>query len=316
MAASVIAAGWIGEWRARRALGRHHGRLRARAKERPKAALAIVIMLVIALLGGVWLWLRDSSLVSVDKVEVTGESGPDAGKIRSALISSARTMTTLDVRMDQLRTVVAPFPVVKNLIVTTQFPHGMRIRVIEQIPVGVVVVRGRRLAVASDGTLLHDVAPSGTLPTIPVSATPGGTQVSEGQARDAVSVLGAAPWQMLAKISQVTTVHGHGLTAYVRSGPTIYFGDASRPVAKWMAVSAVLADAGSAGAAYIDVSDPVRPVAGGGSAASGASGTSGSISSSGSGATGATASSGSGATGSSGSSTYSTATSTDTTSTP
>ena len=38
---------------------------------------------------------------------------PDAGQIRAALASAARTMTTLDVNIGQLRTAVAPYPVVK-----------------------------------------------------------------------------------------------------------------------------------------------------------------------------------------------------------
>jgi len=59
---------------------------------------------------GAWFWLRDSSLVAVDRVSVSGQSGPDAGPIRSALISAARNMTTLDVRIDQLRAAVYPFP--------------------------------------------------------------------------------------------------------------------------------------------------------------------------------------------------------------
>ena len=47
--------------------------------------------------------------------------------------------------------------VVKDLEVSTQFPHGMRIRVIERPPVATVSVAGRTIAVASDGTLLHDL---------------------------------------------------------------------------------------------------------------------------------------------------------------
>jgi cell division protein FtsQ len=226
--------------------------------------VSIAVALVV-LLGGAWLWLRDSSLVSVDRVSVSGESGPDSVQIRSALVAAARNMTTLDVRMDELRMAVAPYPVVKDLRVSTQFPHGIRIRVIEQIPVGVVVVAGRTIAVAGDGTLLHDVVPSSTLPTIPLGVPPGGSRLSEPGALHAVALLAAAPYQLLAHISQVTTVSSHGLVAQLRNGPSIYFGDATRLAVKWVAASAVLADAGSTGAVYIDVTDPERPAAGAGS---------------------------------------------------
>jgi cell division protein FtsQ len=229
---------------------------------RPRPRVVLILLVLVMLLGGAWLWVRDSSLVSVDHVSVTGEGGPDAAQIRSALVAAARNMTTLDVRMDQLRTAVAPFAVVKDLRVSTEFPHGMRIRVIEEIPVGVIVAGGRTIAVAGDGTVLHDVIPSASLPAIPLRVLPGGSRLSAPDALHAVDVLAAAPSQLLSRISQVTTVASYGLVAQLRSGPSIYFGDATRLAAKWTAAAAVLADSGSAGAAYIDVTDPQRPAPG------------------------------------------------------
>ena len=189
------------------------------------------------MLAGGWLWLRDSSLVAVQQVTVTGQTGPDAAAIRSALASAARSMTTLDVRIDQLRTAVSPFPEVKDLRVSTQFPHGMRIRVIEQLPVAAVEVGGRQIPVAADGTLLHDVAAASSLPLIPLAVPPGGPRLTDPAAARAVTLLAAAPYQLLSRISQVTTVAGHGLVAQVRGGPSIYFGDATDLRAKWISAS-------------------------------------------------------------------------------
>src|ERR1700737_2525770 len=59
------------------------------------------------LLAGGWLWLRDSSLVSVERVQVSGVHGPDAHAIEAALAGAARHMTTLDVRPGALRAAVA-----------------------------------------------------------------------------------------------------------------------------------------------------------------------------------------------------------------
>ena len=255
-----------------------------------------VLGVVIVLLLGAWLWLRDSSLVAVKRVRVTGASGPDAARIRAALVRAALNMTTLDVQMGQLNNVVAPYPVVKRLQVTTQFPHGLRIRVIEQVPVGAITVDGRSLAVAADGTVLHDVPATGSLPVIPLRVPPGGSRITDPQALGAVAVLAAAPPQLLAHVSQVTTIAGHGLVAQLRHGPSIYFGDASRLDAKWAAVAAVLAGSASAGALYIDVTDPQRPAAGSGSSTAtgtGSTGTSGTTS-------GAATATGTGSTGTSG----------------
>jgi cell division protein FtsQ len=209
-------------------------------------------------------------------------------------------MTTLDVHMDQLRSAVAPFPVVKRLSVSTQFPHGMRIRVTEQVPVAAVVVAGRTIAVAGDGTLLHDVVASPSLPTIPVTVLPGGTRLSDPHALAAVQLLAAAPYQLLAHVSGVQTTAAHGLVASLRNGPSLYFGDTTRLEAKWAAVAVVLAGQGSSSSVYIDVTDPERAAAGAAvPTASTASGT-GAAGAGGTGASGAGGTSGTGATGTSG----------------
>ncbi len=234
---------------------------RRRVGRRARLSLLCLTVLV-ALLGAGWLWFRDSSLVAVDHVTVTGQTGLDSGQIRAALVAAARSMTTLHVRIGRLRTAVAPYPVVRDLKVSAQFPHGMRIEVIERSPVGAVLVGGRSIAVAGDGTLLYDVPASSSLPVIPLPVPPGGKRVSDTRGREEIALLGAAPQPLLAKVSQVTTDASHGLIAQIRGGPSVYFGAASQLEAKWVSAEAVLADAGSAGAQYIDVTDPQRPVAG------------------------------------------------------
>jgi cell division protein FtsQ len=271
----------------RAARRRRPGRIRARLP-RLSPKVVLVVILVLALLGGAWLWVRQSSLVAIKRVSVAGASGPDAAQIRSALISAARDMTTLDVQMSHLRTAVSPYPVVKGLQVSTQFPHGMRIRVIENVPVAVARVDGRRTPVAGDGTLLRDVTTDAELPSIDLPVAPGGTQLT-GMAGIEVRMLAAAPYQLLPKVQLASSDGPHGLVVQLRDGPRVYFGGADRLAAKWDAVAAVLAAPGSAGAGYIDVSDPARPVAGtgtdGGAATTSTSSTS-TVSSGGTGTTG------------------------------
>lgn len=247
----------------RSARRRRPGRIRARLP-RISPRVLIALLAVLAPLGGAWLWVRQSSLVAVKHVTIAGASGPDAAEIRSALTSAARDMTTLDVHMSHLRTAVSPYPVVKRLRVSTQFPHGMRIRVIEQVPVAVVQVDGRHTLVAGDGTLLRDVTTGAQLPSIGLTVAPGGTQLT-GIAGTEVRLLAQAPYQLLPKVQLASSDSTHGLVVQMRNGPRVYFGGADRLAAKWDAVAAVLAAAGSAGADYIDVTDPARPAAGAGS---------------------------------------------------
>jgi len=243
----------------------------AKGRVRLRVKLIVAALATVLLLGGAWVWLRDSSLVAVKRVTVMGVSGPDAGQIRSVLTLAARNMTTLDVKLGQLHTAVAPYPMVKDLRVSTQFPHGMRIRVVEQLPVAALVAGGQTVAAGADGTLIRD-APTASLPEVPVRAFPGGDRVTDQTALAALALLAATPGRLEAKISQVTTSAPHGLVVQLRSGPVIYFGTPSLLHAKWVAATAVLGTPTSAGAAYIDVTDPARPAAGVGSEALSAAG--------------------------------------------
>jgi cell division protein FtsQ len=250
--------------------------------------LAVILMSILALLAGGWVWLRDSSLVAVNRVTITGLGGGQASEIRAALSVAARGMTTLDVREGTLRAAISSYPVVKGLSVSTQFPHGLRIAVSEQLPVAEVMVGTRPLLVAADGTVLHDIQVAGPLPALTVKAIPGGNTLQDPTALLELRALAAAPDQMLARISGISTNYWHGIVVTVRHGPSIYMGGGDQLGAKWQAALAVLADPANAGASYIDVADPQRAAAGSsGSSSPSGSGSSGTSSSGATGATGA-----------------------------
>ncbi|HEV7527287.1 MAG TPA: FtsQ-type POTRA domain-containing protein [Solirubrobacteraceae bacterium] len=223
---------------------------------------AIVALVAMPLLAGGWLWLRGSSLVAVSHVRVTGVHGSDAHAIDAALSSAAHGMTTLQVNPAALRAAVASYPVVRDLKISTSFPHGMSIRVVEQPAVAALTVAGTKTAVAANGVVLGPGLASGSLPAIAGASLPSPGQLLHNAALlSAVAVLGAAP-APLAK--QVTRAYSStkGLTLFMHSGLRAYFGDGTRPHAKWLSLSRVLADPSSAGASYVDVRLPERPAAG------------------------------------------------------
>jgi cell division protein FtsQ len=222
----------------------------------------LAIVLGTPLLGGGWLWLRHSSLVSVQSVRISGVRGPDAGPIETALIGAARRMSTLDVHPRALRAAVAPFTVVREVQASASFPHGLHIRVIEQLPVAALVVGGTRTAVAADGVALGPALLSGNLPTLASGYEPAaGQRVRGSSLLGALTVIGAAP-APLAKLLARAYASPKGITVAMSNGLVAYFGDASRPHAKWLSLARVLADPSSAGAEYVDVRLPERPAAG------------------------------------------------------
>jgi cell division protein FtsQ len=226
----------------------------------PRAA--VWALAVLALLVAGLLWFRDSSLVAVQKVTVVGLSGPEAGKVTTQLEDAAKDMTTLHVRGDQLRSVVAPYPVVKDLRVSTDFPHGLKITVVENTPVAVVVADGAKTPVSADGQLLRG-AGQRALPEVPMSVPPGGERIVDKTAREAIAALAAAPAALRDRVLRASTTKQGGLTLVLHNGPDLRFGGADRLAAKWAAAAAVLADDNSRGATYLDLRYPERPAAGG-----------------------------------------------------
>ena len=228
---------------------------------RPPLRATAAFLCVVGVLGAMWMWLRDSSLVAVRHVTVTGVSGPDAGRVREALADAARDMTTLHVDDGELRTAVDPYPTVLAVSTDAEFPHGLRIAVHERNPIGAVVAGTQRVPVAADGTLMRTTS-SVDLPEISAKALPGGSLASDPEVRHAVAVLSAAPPALRARVRRVY-VGERGWTLPLRNGPVLYLGGSERLAAKWAAVAAVLADPTSTGATYLDVRLPERPAAGG-----------------------------------------------------
>jgi cell division protein FtsQ len=228
---------------------------------RPPMRATAAFLAVIAVLGAAWLWLRDSSLVAVRDVTVTGVSGPDAPKVREALADAARDMTTLHVRGDELRTAVDPYPGVLGVSTDADFPHRLRIAVHERNPIGAVVAGDQRVAIAADGTLMR-TSPSAGLPAIAAKALPGGPHAGDPRVMRAVEVLSAAPPALRARVQRVY-VGDRGWTLPLRDGPVLYLGDSARLQAKWAAITTVLADPTSSGTTYLDVRLPERTAAGG-----------------------------------------------------
>lgn len=228
---------------------------------RPRSRVIVVGVAALVVVVAAGLWLRDSPLVAVEHVRVTGASGPDGPAIRKALSAAAREMTTLHVRTGSLHDAVASYPVVKELRVSAQPLHGLSIEVVEYAPAAVLVAGDSRVAVAADGTILRKARLDG-LPLVPTHGLPGGGRLRDRQALGAVALASFAPAGLRGLITRIRSGGRDGLRADLQGGLRIVFGSRERPAAKWAAAARVLADPKAAGAAYLDVRVPDRPVAG------------------------------------------------------
>lgn len=220
-----------------------------------------VVMIGAAGVLAFFLWLRDSSLVRVEHVEISGLTTRDAPAIRRTLRQEARRMTTLHYDEQALARAVDAFPAVQSVSASARLPRTLEIRVREHRPVAVLEAEdGRRMAVASDGTLLPRTA-RGRLPAVKVDRIPDRSRLGQTTPEERlVLVLGGAPTDLRPLLDRAYGA-ADGVEVAMRTGPTLRFGAPQRLAAKWAAVTRVLADASAGGATLIDVRLPDRPAA-------------------------------------------------------
>jgi cell division protein FtsQ len=226
------------------------------------ARLLSAVALVLVVIAAGYLWLRDSSIVAVKQVEVIGLSSNEAPAVRRALDAAARNMTTMHVDRGALEDAVEAYPSVAGLRVQADFPHALSIEVTEREPIAEVDLAGDVVPVGAGGRLMRGVKPSRKLPVLHATRLAPGGRLTDPEALAAVNVLAAAPEALRRKVNRIWS-GPKGLSLDLRSGPQLFFGSPARPVAKWMAIARVLADASSAGAVYLDVRVPERVAAGG-----------------------------------------------------
>jgi cell division protein FtsQ len=221
------------------------------------AAIALVV-----LYAGYMLWFRNLPLFSIDEVSVTGAT-TNAPAIKRAVEQVAGDMTTLHLKDDELRNVVAHFPTVASVGATTSFPHTLHVTVTERLPVAFIKVGDRRTAVSADGYLLIGAGfDPKDLPRIQDVASHG-TRL-DGNAAAQAAILGGTPAPLRNRVTGSSWADEQGgVVVGLDGGPDLRFGDGSRARDKWTAAVAVLSSPEHGSPSYLDVSVPDRPVSGG-----------------------------------------------------
>jgi cell division protein FtsQ len=246
-------------------------RLALRLPRRLRLIVLLAAMAAAALGTLYYAWFRDSGLVRVSDVEVTGLTGPDAPKIRQALEQAAVEQSTLHVSVAELRRAVEAEPSILRVSATPDFPHGLRIDVTENHPVAAIAIPGSgKVPIAGNGTLMPGDKVGASVPEIKIGGVArtgrSGTaaaRLTDERAGPLLRVAATAPVPLLRRATSIERRRGEGIVVVLRNGPRVMFGDDSAAAAKWKAAAGVLAAQNAQGAAYVDVRLPERPVAGG-----------------------------------------------------
>jgi cell division protein FtsQ len=226
------------------------------------ARLLAAVALLALLCTGAWLWFRDSGLVRVRDVTVTGATASDAPQVRAALERAGRGMSTLHVRQDVLEAAVAPYASVAHVAASTDFPHGLTVQVTERRPVAALDDAGHRVPVTRTGLVLRGIQAAGDLPALKTPVGAASARVTDRRTLDGLAVAAAAPAPLLRRATRVWW-GPRGLTIDLSRGPELVFGSSGELAAKWLAAARVLAEPSAAGATYLDLRVPSRVGAGG-----------------------------------------------------
>ena len=104
-----------------------------------RLGLGLIVVLAVAAAGGCGCatpaWSRSSD------VQITGVTASDGEQVKAALESAALEMTTLHVRPQGSRTRPRACTSVDSVEVATDFPHTLRIHVIERRPVAALATK-------------------------------------------------------------------------------------------------------------------------------------------------------------------------------
>ena len=231
-----------------------------RVQRLPLRLLAGILLTLVGLALG-WLWFRDSSFAAVEHVTITGSTSSEEAQVRAALEAAARGASTLHLDERTLHEAVEPFASVAGLRVRPDFPHDLRVEVVEHQPVATLQSGGSRVPATGAGVLLNGVR-ARDLPIVTSRTPPRDGRVEDRRALAALRIAAAAPPELRARSERVWWGE-EGLALDLRDGPELIFGGPGDARAKWVAAARVLAEDSSAGATYLDLRVPRLVAAGG-----------------------------------------------------
>jgi cell division protein FtsQ len=208
------------------------------------------VLLVGLVAGAVWL-LFISSVLTVKKIDVQGESLLSQQQIlQAAGVPTGGHLAELD--LEAIRSRVSALAPVRHVDVSREWPDGVLIRVTERTAVAVARIGGAFHAMDADGVLFRDYprAPVG-MPRVVSSADTGSAALAE-----AARVIASLPHDLAARVDHVQVQGIDQISLAMRRGATVVWGSDAQSALK----AEVLARLLTRPAGTYDVSVPGQPV--------------------------------------------------------
>ena len=210
----------------------------------------LILVLVLALVGGgTWLVLFSSHL-AVQSVQVTGTGLLTADDVRrAARVTAGEPLARVDLAAVERR--VESLAPVAGAEVTRQWPDAVRIAVTERVAVAVVEIGSRTRGMDAEGVVFRDFPrPPRNLPLVRTSGTIGGDAL-----REAALVVAALPPALARRVANLEVVSVDEITLVLRDGRQVLWGSAAESDVKAEVLEALLKEQ----ARSYDVSVPGQP---------------------------------------------------------
>jgi len=203
----------------------------ARGRGRRRLRLTLLALTLLAL-AGVFLWLRSSDVLAVQRVTVPVTTRVSEAELREAT-KRALGVSLLRVPIGAIEKALREVPFVRSAHVYRSFPDTLEVRILEYQPQARVQVRdGSRWLVADDGRVLQkDQGDGGSLPLFvsdeDVAPLPGKDLTSQELVAAlpiAGSISGSATWTSVHPVDRIVVSSGGEVTIRLSGGAEVRIG--------------------------------------------------------------------------------------------
>jgi cell division protein FtsQ len=211
----------------------------------------LVLVVVLALVGGgIWA-VGFSTWLAVETIDVSGAQTVEAADIRARSgIDVGEPLARVDLASAERR--IGALAVVRSVDVTRQWPNGILISIEERVPIAVVEIGGRLRGMDADGVVFRDYkkAPA----NLPLVRTSIGT--TSAALREAAKVISALPQELSLLVDHVQVTTVDQISLVLKDGRTVVWGSADESDTKADVLATLLA---TVQASAYDVSVPSKP---------------------------------------------------------
>ncbi len=211
----------------------------------------LVLVLVLAIVGGGVYAVWFSKWLAVEDIEVSGAQTVEPADIRARSgIDEGEPLVRVDLATAERR--IGALAVVRSVSVTRQWPHGVLISIEERVAIAVVEIGGRLRGMDADGVVFRDYkkAPPG-LPRVTTSI---GT--TSAALKEAAQVISALPQELSLIVDHVQVTTVDQISLVLKDGRTVLWGSAEESDTKAEVLATLLA---TVQAQTYDVSVPSKP---------------------------------------------------------